>query len=331
MTDLTRNDWMNGPLERRGHNGSECNAVDVTGQPQEFPEMDDADFGVHVMGVLALELTPETSPTHAALQQEAAGALCDLFANDLAQWVPEAADLDLVFAAAHFDPAEVLRPGWPLHRRLDELRRRAPESGNEARVIAFGTDVAGAVPAPLQADDSLRGGQLRVLPFLLSGDPTKVREVGAQLEEILLDRGMAGAGTALLAQHAFGARIEHARCLTVFDLAAIVAMQYQNQGLQALWQVVETALMEPGSEQWLDAPPEPLLRYCGGEVQIALMEPAAWQLRHGLGDADAGQLARGYEYFQARQRQMAAVLEAHGLPVTFAYCSSQDDAREALS
>ena len=293
--------------------------------------MDDADFGVHVMGVLALELTPETSPAHAALPQEAAGALCDVLANDLVQWVPEASGLDLVFAAAHFDPAEVLRPGWPLHRRLDELRRRAPARGNEARVIAFGTDVAGVVPAPLRADDALRGGQLRVLPFLLSGESNKVSEVGAQFEEILLDRGMASAGTALLAQQAFGARIEHARCLTVHDLAAIVAMQYQNQGLQALWQVIETALLTPDAEQWLDAPPEPLLRYCAGEVQIALMEPTAWQLRHGLGDADAGQLARGYEHFQARQRQMAAVLEAHGLPVTYAYCSSHDDAREALS
>lgn len=293
--------------------------------------MDDFGFGDHVMAVLALELAPGTSPAHAALQQDMAGALCEMLANDLSQWLPEAAELDLVFAAAHFDPAEVLRPGWPLHRRLDELRRRAPNPGGHARIIAFGADATGAVPMPLQADDALRGGQLRVLPFLLSGEATKVREVGAQLEEILLDRGMASAGTALLAQQAFGARIEHARCLTVHDLAAIVAMQYQNQGLQALWQVIETALLEPAREQWLDAPPEPLLRYCAGEVHIALMEPAAWQLRHGLGEADTGQLARGYEFFQARQRQMAAVLEAHGLPVTFAYCSSRDDARAALS
>lgn len=282
------------------------------------------------MGVLALELAPGTAPTHAALAQDAAGALAQLMANDLAQWVPEAANLDLVFAAAHFDPAEVLRPGWPLHRRLHELRQRAPGAAGHARLIAFGADASGAVPLPLQADPALQGGQLRVLPFLLSGAEAAVSEVSAQLEEILLDRGMVSAGSALLAQQVFGARIEHARCLTVHDLAAIIAMQYQNEGLQALWQVIETALLEPSQEQWLDAPPEPLLRYCEGEVQIALMEPAAWQLRHGLTDLPAEQLARGYDYFQARQRQMAAVLEAHGVPVTFAYCSSQDDARETL-
>lgn len=282
------------------------------------------------MGVFALELAPGTMPAHSALAQDAAGVLGELIANDLLQWVPEAAALDLVFAAAHFDPAEVLRPGWPLHRRLHELRQRAPGVGGQARILAFGADASGAVPQPLQADASLEGGQMRVLPFLLTGAERVVSEVSSQLEEILLDRGMASAGTALLAQRAFGARIEHARCLTVHDLAALVAMQYQNQGLAPLWQVIETALLQPSQEQWLDAPPEPLLRYCEGEVQIALMEPAAWQLRHGLGDAPAEQLARGYERFQARQRQMAAVLEAHGVTVTFAYCSSQDDARQAL-
>jgi hypothetical protein len=48
-------------------------------------------------------------------------------------------------------------------------------------------------------------------------------------------------------------------------------------------------------------------------------------------DDDPIWLDRAYEYFQARQRQIAAVLEAHGIPVTFAYCSGAEDARETLS
>ena len=67
------------------------------------------------------------------------------------------------------------------------------------------------------------------------------------------------------------------------------------------------------------------------EVQIALLDPAAWQQRHADHiSGDAERLARAYEYFQARQRQIAAVLEAHGIPVTFAYCSAASDARESL-
>lgn len=296
--------------------------------------MGQSDFGVHVMGVMALELSGDSTPRCAALSQQQAGQLVELLGRDLDKLVPGASELDLVFAAAHFDPAEVLRPGWPLHRRLDELRQRAPGREHAPRVIAFGADRDGAVPLPLAADSGLHGGQMRVLPFLLSGAPgapEMVRALQESFEEVLLDRGMAAADSALLAQESFGARIEHARYLTVHDLTAIMAMQYQHQGLQPLWPVIETALLAPHEEQWLDAPPEPLLRYAGGEVQIALLDAGVWQQRNGqVATGDLDELERAYEYFQARQRQFAAVLEAHGIPVTFAYCSSHEDARNTL-
>ena len=289
-------------------------------------------MGQHVMGVFALELVGGSSPAAAALPQAQAGGLVELLARDLSKLVPGASALDLSFAAAHFDPAEVLRPGWPLHRRLDELRQRAPGREQGPRVIVFGADSEGKVPLPFVADPGLQGGQMRVLPFLLSGAPETVHALQENFEEVLLDRGMAGADTALLAQQAFGAQIEHARYLTAHDLAAIMAMQYQNQGLQRLWPIIETALLDPDSEEWLDQPPEPLLRYAGGEVQIALLDPVAWRQRHADHvSGDATRLERAYEYFQARQRQIAAVLEAHGIPVTFAYCSGTGDARATLS
>ena len=294
--------------------------------------MTQSDFGVHVMGVLALELSGGSVPACAALPQAQAGQLVELLARDLGKLVPGASALDLSFAAAHFDPAEVLRPGWPLYRRLDELRQRAPGRSQEARVIAFGADSQGQVPLPFVADEALLGGQMRVLPFLLSGPPQTVQALQESFEDVLLDRGMAGADTALLAQQAFGAQVEHARYLTAHDLAAIMAMQYQNQGLQKLWPIIETALLAPDEEEWLDEPPEPLLRYAEGGVQIALLDPAAWQQRHAAPlPQDVEQLQRGYEYFQARQRQIAAVLEAHGIPVTFAYCPGNEEARNTLA
>ena len=206
-----------------------------------------------IMGVFALEQVGGTAPDHAALRQQAAGQLAELLARDLEKLVPGASALDLAFAAAHFDPAEALRPGWPMHRRLAELLQRAPGRGQGPRVVVFGADASGGVPLPLQADADLGGGALRVLPFLLSGAPETVQALRESFEEVLLDRGMAQPDTALLTQQAFGAQIEHARYLTVHDLLAIIAMQYQNQGLQRLWPVIETALLAPDSEEWLDA------------------------------------------------------------------------------
>jgi hypothetical protein len=42
-------------------------------------------------------------------------------------------------------------------------------------------------------------------------------------------------------------------------------------------------------------------------------------------------LERGFRRFQMRQRQIAALLEAHGLAVTFDYCPADADARALLS
>ena len=103
----------------------------------------------------------------------------------------------------------------------------------------------------LQADPALTGGGLRVLPFVLTGsDATLLAETRDALEDVLLANGMAQADTALLAQDAFGAQIEHARYFTVNDLAAMMAMQYDNQGLAGLWPLLETAMFSPQREQW---------------------------------------------------------------------------------
>ena len=283
------------------------------------------------MGVMALELAAGHAPQRAALSATEASALAEKLGRDLATHAPQVRDLDLVLAAAHFDPAEALRPGWSLHQRLRELHQRAPGRGEGARLIAFGADDTGDIPMPLQADEGLRGGLLRVVPFLLSGDSHTVEAVGERLESVLLETGMAQADTALLAQTAFGAQVEHARYMTLHDLAAMTAMQYDHGGLGPLWPVIETALMAPAEEYWLDAPPEPLLRYAGGEVHIALFEPAAWRARYASQHASDERLEHAYQHFQARQQQIAAVLEAHGVPVTFAHCPSAADPRTELA
>lgn len=271
------------------------------------------------LGVLALELRDGQPPRRAALDADAAGDAAALLGRDLAALVPAASGCDLALLGAHFDPAEALRPGWPLHRRALELLQRAPGKGHGARMVGFGADARGAVPLPLQCDPALAGGGLRVLPFALRGDG--VAAVADALEAVLLDRGMAAADLALALQDGLGAAVEHARVLSLHDLLAMTALQYRNVGLDPLWSLLEAALLDPGGECVLDAPPEPLARYGDGEVRIALLDPAAWRARNAPAGDDPARLARGFELFQARQRQFAAVLDAHGVPVTFVHCA----------
>ena len=274
-------------------------------------------------GVIALELRDGQPPREAALAVARAGDVAELLGRDLVALAPAAAGCDLALLGAHFDPAEALRPGWPVHRRVQELLQRAPGRGQGARAIGFGADAAGEVPLPLHCDPALAGGGLRVLPFVLQGEG--VEAVAAVLEAELLDRGMASAGLALALQDGLGASIEHARLLSLHDLLAMTALQYENAGLAPLWTLLEAALLQPDAEAWLDRAPEPLARYGDGEVRIALMDPVAWHARNAPAEADAARLERGFALFQARQRQFAAVLGAHGIDVNFVHCADGKD------
>jgi hypothetical protein len=278
-----------------------------------------------VRGALALELVLGTQPGRAALSQSDAGVLASLVGRDLALLATDAAALDLVFAGAHYDPAELLRPGWPLHQRLEELHARAPQPtgprSDTARIIAFGADEHGGVPLPLRAELELHGSPLRVLPFLLVGNAEHAKAVATEFEHALLERGMAKADTALQAQEAFDARIEHARYLTAYDLAAMMALQYQHVGLGALWPLLETALLAPEEDTWLDAPPEPLLQYADGMVRIAEFDRGSWQRRYAATEHDQSRIDRGFAQFQGRQRQLTAILKVHGLDVRSVPCA----------
>jgi hypothetical protein len=275
------------------------------------------DHDATAAGLFALELADGAIGID-ALATDAAMALAECLAHDLARVAPKAAVCDLVLAAAHFDPAEALRPGWPLHRRLAELHARAPrDKVQTARIFAFGADAQGRVPLPFMAEPELRGGALRVLPFLLIGaDAASVQQ---HLEAELLDRGMASARTALLAQEAFAARIEHARLFTLHDLAAMMALQYEHVGLRLLWPVIEAALLAPGGSVEVDAPPEPRVRYAEGVVHLEIASPSRWQRDFGSSGVALEHATRGYAAYEARLRQFAAILAAHGIEAVFDY------------
>src|SRR5690606_19523869 len=73
-----------------------------------------------VAGLLAIEHEHGSTQAHAALAHAEAERRAACLGRDLAGSAPQVRDMDLCLAAAHFDPAEALRPGWPLHRRLSE-------------------------------------------------------------------------------------------------------------------------------------------------------------------------------------------------------------------
>ena len=281
------------------------------------------------LGAFALELSPQTQAQSPCLTQAQAGELAALLARDLARWVPEVRDCDFTILAALFDPVEILRPGFPLHAELERLTAQAPGQG-QARVIALGAN-ENALPETLSPSSQFAEGPFRLVPFLLRGDSELIQSVGEQLEASLLDIGMAPADTALFSQENFSAQIEHARYLTVHDLAAMMAMQYEHAGLKNVWPLIETALLAPDQQAWCDVMPEPLALYRDREIHMTLMDADDWQTLGYCGDETSPERCEFlFEQFEMRQRQMAALFQAHGLDVTFEHCAKGKDPRQIL-
>lgn len=284
---------------------------------------------VSFLGAFALELSPQTRAQSPCLQQARAGELAALLARDLAKWVPDVRDCDFTILAALFDPVEILRPGFPLHAELERLTAQAPGQG-QARIIALGANES-ALPETLAPSKEFAEGPFRLVPFLLRGDAGLIQNVGEELESRLLDIGMAPADTALFAQENFKTQIEHARYLTVHDLAAMMAMQYEHAGLKNVWPLIETALLAPDEICWCDAMPEPLALYRDGEIHMTLLDADDWQsLGYCADEISPERCEFLFEQFEMRQRQMAALFQAHGLDVTFEHCAKGKDPKQVL-
>ncbi len=242
-------------------------------------------------GVLALELIPEGAPGALSLALESAPLLGDAIANDLARLLPGVETLGLALAAALYDPAQLLRPGWPVHAELARMHQQAQRGGWMPAVTSFGA-TAGRMAAPvLEPDPRLIGSPLLLVPFVLVGHSADAAEVGAQMERDFEEKGLAEAATAILLNQAFSIKVEHARYLTLNDLCALTALQYEHAGLAPIWAIIECALLSPQRDERATLDDGTELHYRDGQVAID-------------GDADG----LGY-------RRAAAILMAHGMAV----------------
>ena len=259
--------------------------------------------------VLAVELAEGSVPARLTLDRDAAEALAAHVAADLVALLPGVQHARLLLGGALLDPAEVLRPGFPVHAALEELAVRVPRT---AAVVAFGSHEGRMPIAALMPDAALRGSALRVLPLVLETGAEHAPALGAALESELAARGEAGALTADGLMRAVGARFAHARYLTQADLLALVCVQYEHRGLAPFWQLIEAALLTPDRVEETLSPRGLHCRWDGRAMRSET--PAAWMQHRDPADDDA---AHAYAGAVFELRQAAALAGAHGLALTF--------------
>lgn len=240
-------------------------------------------------GLLALELIPEGRPSSLSLPVESADLLGDVITADLMRLLPGVETMGLAVAAALYDPAQVMRPGWPLFAELARLHARTQQGAWTPAVSCFGAAAGRMADPGLEPDASLIGSPMLLIPWCLIGADLDAARINAEMEESFTDKGLAEARTSLLLNEAFSIRVEHARYLTRLDLCALTAMQYENAGLAALWSLIECALLSPERTELMQTPGAGHYRWQHGRVHVD--KP---------GDA-------------VEARQYAAILAAHGI------------------
>jgi hypothetical protein len=264
--------------------------------------------------LLAVELA-QPAPAHALrLPTEQAAALVDAVASDLARLVPGVEGAGLALAGALYDPAQALRPGWPLHRELVLHYRGEPRTRSAPQVMAFGTAGGRMASAPLEPEPGFEGGLLRVAPFVLVADAALAQALGDTMERDFESRGLAGAAVDLFLRQALGLEVVHARYLTHHDLCALTALQLDHAGYGAIWQLIEAALFAPATAESATLPTGQTLHLADGVVRVAPSGYSDWVAGPGA-QLDPAQRAQAYADWWLAQRQAVALLRAHGLVV----------------
>ena len=234
--------------------------------------------------------------------------LANQLAFELGKQLPSLDGLGLVWMAACYDQAQILRPELPVHAALAGLYTAAMYSAsgdvrkNAAQVMTLQA-LRGAAPVPaLTVDERLLGGAMVLLPFAIVGSADSVNQARAILEEKLLDTGLTDARTALMLSQALGCDAEHARLMTLDDLAALCAVQLEHAGLSPVWEVLEAAIFRPqisvATQIGCVA-----LNWHAGKLMLETSGPGELNLAE-------------YSDLVLQARQASAVLSAHGLTAT---------------
>lgn len=245
-----------------------------------------------IAGILAIEVKPEGNPVHLGLPLESASALVDVISEDLLRLLPGVDACGLAIAAALYDQAQILRPGFPVHAALAELYGQEPKARQVPSLMAFGASAGRMAKPELEPDPRLIGSPFLVLPFVLMAPPEGREALSLHMETEWEEKALASARLALFLNQSFSIETEHVRFMTRNDLLALCAMQYSQADLEPLWQLLECALLSPEAAE---------------TVQSAAGH--RYDYRHGTVVAAAAQDANTAE----ERRQYQAILGAHGL------------------
>lgn len=263
---------------------------------------------VSLSGVLALEISPGGQPERLLLERDEAEQLAAYFADDLRKLLPGVEQARLAVVGAHFDSAELLRPGFPCFTTLEQLAARV-----DGEVVAFGAR-DGHMPAQtLVPEAGMAGALLRLVPWTLMVTPELAEELGPLMENDLAGKGEIGTVTADYLMRTLGMRLEHARFFSRHDLLALICVHYEHANLAPLWSLIEAVLLSPEHEEATVSAHG--LGWHYGDGQITAQTPGNWLAAQKSAASEERAHALAGIVFELRQ--YTAMLAAHRLGFRF--------------
>lgn len=234
------------------------------------------------------------------------------FAADLADLIPGTTGCRLAAPGALLDQTQILRPGYPAFRALEERLMRQ-RSGHAAVAATDGR----IEPEALHPSPEIPLGILQLLPVVISGQADTVEGIGREMEHRFLEQGQVSAHTAQWLDSAFRIASRHARFMTLTDLNAMFRLQLEHFGFLSLWQLIDAALEGRPEPLQVSATDGHVFTWKDGAVNTDFETFDYWA-SVGLGrrvEGARGKLAGGYADWTRQLRQYLTTLEAHTIPV----------------
>jgi hypothetical protein len=266
------------------------------------------------MGVLALEPVAGALPQRQMLTRATAEGLNDAMGAQLARFLPPEHDYGFVWSAAIYDPAQLLRRGFPLYQELANLFVAGQRHGVDAGQCLTLCERDGRMPtALLEPESAIGGGTLYVVPIAVTGSEQAIAAASEKLESELYDQGLADAAVVFELHRDLGVAFEHVRLMSLMDVSAMMAAQLEHVGFGCAWQLIEELLYakSPGDVE-VRSPLGQSLKLDGGAVWMAF-EPYSLHARQYVGDADS--CLQSYAEKLHEFRQLQGLLAAHGIAV----------------
>jgi hypothetical protein len=281
--------------------------------------------------VLALEPAAGALPQRQMLTRATAEGLNAAMGAQLARFLPPEQEYGFVWSAAIYDPAQLLRRGFPLYQELANLFVAGQRHGVDAGQCLTLCELDGRMPtALLEPEAAIGGGTLYIIPIAVTGSPEAIAAASERLEAELYDQGLADAAVVFELHRDLGVAFEHVRLMSLMDLSAMMAAQMEHVGFGCAWQLIEEVLYgnPPGNVE-TQSPLGQILKLDDHTVWLAF-EPYSLHARlHGAADTRLQTYTEKLHEF----RQLQGLLAAHGIAVrvrlpqadTGHACSRQSD------